>query len=73
MLPIHFGFWKFCECVNLLPFEKKETENEKIQFLISVFRFIAQCRLPPTFAMRLIDEIRPFANDLGDVPLAMLL
>lgn len=32
-------------------------------------RFISQYRLPQALALQLIDEIRPFAENNGDIPL----
>lgn len=37
--------------------------------LFLFYRFIKQYRLPQTIAFRLIDVIRPFIDDIGEVPL----
>lgn len=42
-------------------------------FEISENLFIKQYRFPPTIALRLIDTIRPFAGDLGDISLEIQL
>lgn len=47
-------------------------KNEKItsEFTLIFFtnRFIRSYRLPPALALLFIDEIRPFVNNIGEVP-----
>lgn len=48
---------------------KKNLRDTINPFEISENLFIKQYRFPQQIAFRLIDAIRPFARNLGDVPL----